>query len=118
MVETLSRQLGDLTVHFLEKDYNARNIEEYLNELCYGFFYYSLQLYAYNKVGKDSIDDLIQLAELFRSDIKIFTIVLEDALAKKIVDRWMAFTARYDYIPRGFPEAVTGAVSVFLGVLK
>ena len=118
VVETLSRQLGDLTVHFLERDYNARNIEDYLNELCYGFFYYSLQLYAYNQVGDDSIDDLIRLAELFRSDITIFNIVLEQDLPKEIVDGWMAFTARYDYIPYGLPEAVTGAISVFLGVLK
>ena len=118
VVKTLSQQLGDITTHFLEKDYNARNIEDYMNELCYGFFYYSLQLYAYNKVGDDSIDDLIRLAELFRSDIAIFNIVLEEDLPKEIVDEWMAFTARYDYIPYGFPEAVTGAVSVFLGVLK
>ena len=114
VVRDLSTHLGKLTDHFLVNDYHRPSMEE----LCYGFFYFSLQLYAYNKVGCDSFDDLIRLAELFLSEIDVFTIVLETNLSEDIVDEWRKFIAINDYVPFGFPEAVTGAVAVLLGVLK
>ena len=114
VVEALSGYLGCIAAHFLETDYRYPDMEN----LCIGFFYYSMQLYAYDRVGGDSFDDLIRLAELFQSDIDVFNTVLEQNLTEEIVDEWMAFLIENDYIPRNFSDAVTGAVAVFLGVLK
>lgn len=113
-VEALSAYLGNLTAHFLEKDYGRSGYED----LCIGFFYYALQLYAYDQVGDDSFDDLIQLAELFRNDTELLTIVLEQDLSEEIVEEWIDFLSENSEIPRNFPEAAIGAIAVFLGVLK
>lgn len=114
VVETLSGYLGNLTAHFLENEYNRPDLED----LCIGFFYYSLPLYAYDQVGGDSFDDLIQLTELFMADVETFTVVLKLDLPEEIVDEWMEFLTDNTYVPLNFPEAVTGAVAVFLGVLN
>lgn len=116
-VEALSGYLGELTAHFLEKEYDYPEQED----LCVGFFYYALQLYAYDKVGTDSFDDLIRLAELFRNDLEIMTIIIEQDLSEDLVFDWEEFLTEQDVeetVPMDFPNAVIGAVAVLLGVLK
>ena len=113
-VIALSSYLGSLTAYFLEKEYEIPDMED----LCYGFFYFALQLYAYDQVGCDSFDDLIQLAELFECDSEVMTIVLERDLPEEIVEDWIQFLTINDYVPLCFKDAVTGAVAVLLGVLK
>lgn len=113
-VEKLSGYLGKLTAHFLEEEYNASDMEE----LCYGFFYYSLQIYAYNKVGADSFDDLIKLVELFENNIGVLTIVFEQDLEEDVIDEWLEFLLDNEYVPRHFTDAVIGALAVLLGVMK
>ena len=112
-VQNLSVYLGKLTSYFLDKEYNAPCMEE----LCIGFFYYSLQIYAHNKVGNDSFDDLIQLAELFENDIVVLTIVFEQDLDQDIIDDWSEFLLDNEYVPRHFTDAVIGALAVLLGVI-
>ena len=113
-VEALSSYLGALTSYFLKNDYCC----PYQEDICFEFFYYALQLYAYNRVGNDSFDDLIRLAELFQNDVDVLTVVLAEDLPEDIVNEWTGFVTENEYVPRNFPEAVTGAVAVFLGVLK
>lgn len=112
-VEALSSYLGDVTAHFLEEEYDAPDHEE----LCFGFFYYALQLYAYDQIGCDSFDDLILLAELFENDVELMTIVMERDLNAEIMDEWTDFLTVNDHIPRHFADAVIGGLAVFLGVL-
>lgn len=114
VVEALSGHLGNLTAYFLENDYHCFEQEE----LCVGFFYYVLQLYAHNKIGDDSFDDLIQLADLFGKDVEVLTILMEQDLTEDIVNEWKDFVTENECVPRDFLGAVIGAIAVFLGVLN
>lgn len=113
-VEDLSNYLGKLTARFLKQEYNTWDMEE----LCFGFFHHSLQLYANNKIGDDSFDDLIKLAELFENDTDVLTIVFEMDLSEHDVDEWLEFLSANDYVPRHFTKAVIGAIATLLGVMQ
>lgn len=108
-VVSLSEWLGERTEAFL--DYEGQY------DLCVGFYYYSLQLYAHGRVGGDTVDDLLQLAEVYEKDSEVLCIIAEDNLPAELADETRYFYMENEQTPPNFWRAVLGALAVFLGVI-
>lgn len=84
--------------------------------------FYSLAIYALcsGKVGNESIDDVIQLAECLVRSRETFVTVMSSLLPKDMIAMMFDLTDSFDssYFNPTFEDAVLGAVSVFLGVLN
>ena len=111
-VVVLSRYLGKRTAAFLASDNRPDN-----EDLCTDFFYYSLQLYAHGMIGDDSVDDLIQLAEVYERDPEILGIIGDDDLPEELAKDLRYWLMENDRAPANFVTATIGALAVFLGVL-
>ena len=72
----------------------------------------------HRRIFKCSFDDLIKLAELFENDIEVLTNVFEMDLSVNDMNEWLEFMSANDYVPRHFTQAVIGAITTLLGVMK
>ena len=94
--------------------------DEFGQQFCSKF--YSLAIYALcsGKVGDESIDDVIQLAECLVRSRETFVTVMSSLLPEDMIATMFDLTDSFDssYFNPTFEDAVLGAVSVFLGVLN
>lgn len=111
-VVTLSRYLGKRTAAFLASEDRPDN-----EDLCTDFFYHSLQLYAHGAIGDDSVDDLIQLAEVYERNPEVLGIIGDDDLPAEQAQDLRYWLMENDKAPPNFVTATIGALAVFLGVL-
>lgn len=121
-VVRLSRCLAQRTAFFLMQRKKQHLEQPELEEYCYNFFYYTIQLYAYGKVGGECIDDVIQMAEAHAQNPEILATILGNNLLDEredMIDDCWNWVTEYDYsrTPNGFPKCVLAAVAVLLGVM-
>lgn len=83
------------------------------------FYSLAIRMVASGKLGDESIDDIIQLAECIVRSKDIFVAVAKDLLPKDRISDLFAFIDQYgeSYFTAHFEDAVLGAVAVFLGTL-
>lgn len=89
-------------------------------QFCFQFFYLAICSIAGGYVGDESIDDIIQLAETLVRSREIFCIVVKKLVPPDMVGEMFNLTESYDdsFYTSTFEDAVLGAVSVYLGMLK
>jgi len=87
---------------------------------CFQFFYLAICSIAGGNVGDESIDDIIQLAEALVRSREVFCIVVKELVPADMVGEMFDLTESYDdsFYTSTFEDAVLGAVSVYLGMLK
>lgn len=95
------------------------NKEQDVEEFCYRFYTLAFYALASKKVGNESIDDVIQLAECLVRSRDTFITVLKNLLPANMISELFNFTEDYDdsYFTPTFEDAVLGGIAVFLGSL-
>lgn len=114
--ETAVLQMSDyLTVRtmcFLDPCFKSHNLVRR---------FYVLALYAISsgRVGNETIDDIIQLAECLARSKDVFVTVVKNLLPENLISDLFDFADSIDetFCASMFEDAVLGAISVFLGVL-
>ena len=89
-------------------------------EFSYLFYDVVIRSIAYGKVGGESIDDIIRLAECLVDSKEIFETVIKQLLSNDRIGDLFRLTEEYEesFFTPAFTNAVLCAVSVFLGALK
>lgn len=109
----LSAYLAARSMCFISKDSNLSF------ELFQNFYWYSIQIIASGKIGNESVDDLIQLAECIVRSIEVYSIVAKDCLPELLHQSFEEWLNSMDVEPAvELQDAVLGAVCVFVGRLK
>lgn len=112
-VEELSQFLASKTILLWDK--KEADAEAFCNR------FYSLAFYALasGKVGYESIDDVIQLAECLVRSRDTFITVLKNLLPDDMINELFNFIEDYDdsYFTPTFEDAVLGGIALFLGSL-
>lgn len=112
--DILSKQLASRAAVFWKNRTSAAE------ETCYCFFRIAIFAIASGKVGNESIDDIIQLAECLVRSQSTFITVCKDLLPEDMISDLFAFTDTYssNFFTSTFEDAVLGAIAVQLGMLK
>ena len=110
----LCAYLASRTMHFWNRT------DEQSNDFCLLFYELAICSISSGKVGNETIDDLIQLADCLVRSRDIFTVVTKELLSPDMISTLFAFIEMCEdvLLTPEFTDAVLGAVSVFLGVLK
>lgn len=112
-VIALSEYLAVRTMPFL------RDVYAESKEFCFRYYQLAIYMIAGENLGKESVDDIILLADCLVRSRDVFIEVGKRLLPKDMLGELFAFSESYSdvlYTPY-FTDAVLGAVSVFLGVL-
>ena len=88
-------------------------------EFFASFYDLAIRMVASGKLGNESVDDIIQLAECIVRSKDIFITVAKDLLPEDRISELFEFTDQYDefWFVAHFEDAVLGAVAAFLGTL-
>lgn len=109
----LSAYLAARSMCFISKDSSLTF------ELFQNFYWYSIQIIASGKIGNESVDDLIQLAECIVRSVEIYSIVAKDCMPEILHQSFEEWVSFIDNQPEAeMQDAVLGAVCVFVGRLK
>lgn len=113
-VDELCTYLAKRSVHFWD------NKSDETEQFCYHFYNIVIRGIASGKVGGESIDDIIQLADCLIKSKQVFVIVAKDILPKEMIGELFDFidNSPKNYFCASFVDAVLGAISVLLGILK
>ena len=114
IIKTFCHYFAERAVHFWNERPNNADV------FCYDFFTVVINSLAYAKLGQESIDDILQLAECLVRSRKVFIIVVKQMLPANMISMLFDFTDSYgdEYYTAAFEDAVLGAISVYLGVLS
>ena len=115
------RRASELSAFLAERCMSFWNKENDSAEcFCFQFFYLAICSIASGAVGDESIDDIIQLAETLVRSREVFCIVVKELVPSDMIGEMFDLTESYDdsFYTSTFEDAVLGAVSVYLGMLK
>ena len=113
LVEELSEYLAQRTVTLWPQQ-SAINVPLYKS-----FYSLAITAVASGKVGNESVDDIIQLAECLVRSRDIFTDVMRNLLPLDRIGELFRFvSAEESCFAVGFEDAVLGSVAIFLGALE
>lgn len=113
LVENLSEYFAQRTAALCPR-HGAINVPLYKS-----FYSLAITAVASGKVGNESVDDIIQLAECLVRSRDIFTDVMRNLLPPDRIGELFRFvSAEERYFAVEFEDAVLGSVSVFLGAME
>lgn len=116
-VEDLSNYLGKRIDYFLRSLWPGANRDTDQTDLATSVMYFGLLLYAYDTIGQDKLDDLIQWAECYAESPEVMSIVVDDNLPEDLSEECREFVAENEIAPSGFVDAATAAVAVLTGAI-
>lgn len=89
-------------------------------EFCYRFYDIVIRSIVYGRIGGESLDDIIRLAECLVRSTEVFEIVIKQLLPQDRIGDLFHFTEEYEasYYAHYFSDAVLGAVALYLGALE
>ena len=120
-----SEQYNEEKIHELSAYLAARSMcfisrnTEFTLEFFQDFFWFSIQIIASGNIGKESVDDLIQLADCIVRSVEIYSIVAKDCLNEALHEPFDEWISTMDGPPAAeLQDAVLGAICVFVGRIK
>lgn len=113
IITELSHYLASRTLFFWTQDGATE-------DFCFRFYEIALYALSSGKVGDESVDDIIQLAECLVRSRRVFIDVVKKLLPADMIANLFFFTESYkdEFYTVLFEDAVLGAISVFLGIIE
>lgn len=114
IVSQLSEYLASRTVYYW---YHK---SEEAERFCFRFYRLTFYALASGKVSGECVDDILRLAEVLDTSIRVFVVAMQDMLPEDMVGELFDFTETSDKAflsSSTFSEAVLGGICSFLGVL-
>lgn len=121
-ISNLENILTTISLKFVRRDAPMPERKNYIQfeDFFHNFYRFSLYMYSSDNVSEESIDDLIQLAKVYRRNPETFRVVVENDLPPEMVDElqdWIGYFGDYPICPQGLEDIVLATVAAFLGAI-